>query len=219
MTVGAGAAADERRHHQHRRRLARALDSDLLYSFRRSPVAVLSAAIALVLILSALLAPWIAPHDPIDLASLSLARQFQAAGADGRLRLVQSARHRQPGPRRAVGDHVRHAHQPAGRLLLASSSRSCSASASACSPAIVGGMIDALLMRVADVQLTFPAILTALLVDGVIGAALPPHDARRNADLRHRVRHRHQPVARHRAHRARLDAGRAQQGLRAWRRG
>ncbi len=28
-------------------------------------------------------------------------------------------------------------------------------------------------MRIADVQLTFPAILIALLVDGVIGAALP----------------------------------------------
>jgi peptide/nickel transport system permease protein len=36
-----------------------------------------------------------------------------------------------------------------------------------------GGFIDTLLMRVADVQLTFPSILTALLVDGVISAALP----------------------------------------------
>ncbi len=36
-----------------------------------------------------------------------------------------------------------------------------------------GGPIDTVLMRVADVQLTFPAILTALLVDGVIMVALP----------------------------------------------
>jgi peptide/nickel transport system permease protein len=36
-----------------------------------------------------------------------------------------------------------------------------------------GGMTDAVLMRVADVQLTFPAILIALLVDGVVRAALP----------------------------------------------
>jgi len=36
-----------------------------------------------------------------------------------------------------------------------------------------GGVIDTVLMRVADVQLTFPSILTALLVDGVIDAALP----------------------------------------------
>ncbi|HJS85884.1 MAG TPA: ABC transporter permease, partial [Acetobacteraceae bacterium] len=37
-----------------------------------------------------------------------------------------------------------------------------------------GGFLGALLMRAADVQLTFPAILMALLVDGVIGAALQP---------------------------------------------
>ena len=37
----------------------------------------------------------------------------------------------------------------------------------------VGGVIDTVLMRIADVQLTFPSILTALLVDGVISAALP----------------------------------------------
>ena len=41
-----------------------------------------------------------------------------------------------------------------------------------------GGVVDAVLMRVADVQLSFPAILIALLVDGVVTAALPPamHD-------------------------------------------
>jgi peptide/nickel transport system permease protein len=40
-----------------------------------------------------------------------------------------------------------------------------------------GGLADATLMRIADIQLTFPSILTALLVDGVITAALP-HDLR-----------------------------------------
>ena len=34
----------------------------------------------------------------------------------------------------------------------------------------VGGRIDALIMRIADVQLTFPAILIALLIDGVVHA-------------------------------------------------
>src|SRR4051812_24966986 len=32
----------------------------------------------------------------------------------------------------------------------------------------VGGTTDAVIMRIADVQLTFPAILIALLVDGVV---------------------------------------------------
>ena len=56
-----------------------------------------------------------------------------------------------------------------------------------------GGAVDAVLMRVADVQLTFPAILIALLVDGVVSAALPEELARAIADLRHHLRHRHQP--------------------------
>jgi peptide/nickel transport system permease protein len=42
-----------------------------------------------------------------------------------------------------------------------------------------GGRIDALMMRIADVQLSFPAILIALLIDGVARVALPSdrHDA------------------------------------------
>ena len=35
-----------------------------------------------------------------------------------------------------------------------------------------GGRIDSIIMRIADVQLTFPAILIALLVDGVVQALL-----------------------------------------------
>jgi peptide/nickel transport system permease protein len=36
----------------------------------------------------------------------------------------------------------------------------------------VGGTVDAVIMRIADVQLTFPAILIALLVDGVVKSVL-----------------------------------------------
>ena len=37
----------------------------------------------------------------------------------------------------------------------------------------VGGRVDAFIMRVADIQLSFPAILIALLIDGVARVALP----------------------------------------------
>ena len=47
-------------------------DSDLWWSFRRSPVTVAAAIVAFLIIGAALLAPLIAPHDPYDLASLSL---------------------------------------------------------------------------------------------------------------------------------------------------
>ncbi|MES6090449.1 hypothetical protein U6N05_12050, partial [Cutibacterium acnes] len=47
-------------------------DSDIGYSFRTSPAAIVAALIALVCGLSALFAPWVAPHNPFDLASLEL---------------------------------------------------------------------------------------------------------------------------------------------------
>jgi peptide/nickel transport system permease protein len=37
----------------------------------------------------------------------------------------------------------------------------------------VGGKLDSIIMRIADVQLSFPAILIALLIDGVARAVLP----------------------------------------------
>src|SRR5438045_6678846 len=46
--------------------------SDLVWSFRHSPVAIVATIVAVTIIVSAGMAPWIAPHDPFDLASLSL---------------------------------------------------------------------------------------------------------------------------------------------------
>src|ERR1700732_2444399 len=53
-------------------RLAAALDSDLLHAFLRSKITMAAALITLVLVLAAVLAPWIAPHDPFDLSKLNL---------------------------------------------------------------------------------------------------------------------------------------------------
>ncbi|HUB13127.1 MAG TPA: ABC transporter permease [Acetobacteraceae bacterium] len=153
-------------------RLARAWDSDVLYSFRHSPVAILSAFIALVLILSAVLAPWIAPHDPMDLASLSLLDSFKPPvpmdgsdwsnllGTDNQGRDVLSAI--------MYGMRISLLVGFASILFAVVLGIGIGLLAG-----YVGGMLGVLLMRIADVQLTFPAILTALLVDGVIGAALP----------------------------------------------
>jgi peptide/nickel transport system permease protein len=37
----------------------------------------------------------------------------------------------------------------------------------------VGGRLDSVIMRIADIQLTFPAILIALMIDGIVGGILP----------------------------------------------
>ena len=47
-------------------------DSDLAYSFRRSPVAVVSGVVLLICLGASLFAPWVAPHNPFDLATLNL---------------------------------------------------------------------------------------------------------------------------------------------------
>jgi peptide/nickel transport system permease protein len=150
----------------------------LAYSFRRSPVAMLSAAVALVLILAAVLAPWIAPHDPMDLASLSLLDSFKPPmpleGADWSNVLGTDNQGRDMLSAIMFGMRI--------SLLVGVASVLFAAVVGILVGLLAGyagGLVDAGLMRAADVQLTFPSILTALLVDGVIGAALPRtmHDA------------------------------------------
>jgi len=52
--------------------LARWFDSDVGYSFRTSPVAMLAAAIALICLFCSVFAGWVAPHNPFDLTTLEL---------------------------------------------------------------------------------------------------------------------------------------------------
>ena len=152
--------------------LARAWDSDVLYSFRRTPVAVISTVILLVLVLGAVFCRWVAPYDPYDLASLNLMDSFQppAFMAEG------SAAH-------LLGSDDQ------GRDMLSAilygARLSFIVGFSSVVFAVVvgvvmgltagyaGGSIDAGLMRLADVQLSFPAILIALLIDGVVSVSLP----------------------------------------------
>ena len=51
-----------------------ALDRELIYSFCHSSMTIISTIVVGSLILAAVLAPWIAPHDPFDLRQLDLLR-------------------------------------------------------------------------------------------------------------------------------------------------
>ncbi len=153
-------------------RLARAWNSDFGHRFRRSPAAVASAVIALILVAAAAFAPWIAPHDPMDVASLSLLDSFKPPigfsdadwsnplGTDNQGRDVLSAIMFGLRISLMVG-------------ILSVLFAIVIGIAFGLLAGYVGGVLDTVLMRLADVQLTFPSILTALLVDGVISAALP----------------------------------------------
>ena len=152
--------------------LARAWNSDLAYNFRTSPVALASAALALILIVAAAFAPWIAPHDPTDVASLSLMDSFKPPLG------MADAEWSNPLGTDNQGRDVLSAIMFGMRISLLVGFLSVLFAivvgvAIGLLAGYAGGIIDTLLMRVADVQLTFPSILTALLVDGVITAALP----------------------------------------------
>lgn len=153
---------------------ARAVDSDIFYSFRRSPITIVSAAVALVLILVAVFAPLIAPHDPFDPAQLSIMNSLLPPawqpdgdpsyflGTDDQGRDVLSAI--LYGMRISLGVGV------ASVILAMLIGVTMGLLAG-----YFGGVTDTIIMRVADVQLTFPAILTALLIDGVARAVAGPH--------------------------------------------
>ena len=152
--------------------LARAFDSDLWWSFKRSPVTVASAVVALVCIIGALLAPWIAPHNPFDLATLNLGDAFKppAWSADGDPLYPLGTDDQ--------GRDVLSAIMYGARISLLVGVCSVVFStlvgvAVGLLAGYLGGTMDSLLMRIADIQLTFPSILIALLVDGVVRAAVP----------------------------------------------
>lgn len=125
-----------------------------------------------VMVAAALLAPWIAPHDPFDLAGLNLIDAFtppvwsdqgSAAyplGTDGQGRDMLSAILH--GLRISLGIGF------ASVLLAAVFGIGLGLAAG-----YLGGWIDAVIMRLADIQLTFPTILIALVIDGVAKTALP----------------------------------------------
>lgn len=151
----------------------RILDSDIWYSFRRSPLTIISAVVTLLLILSALLAPWIAPHNPFDPANISIMDSFYPPAWDAK-----------GDPRFLLGTDDQ------GRDVLSTILHGMRISLAVGFASVIfalvigvtlgllagylGGRVDSVIMRIADVQLTFPAILIALLIDGVARALAGP---------------------------------------------
>jgi peptide/nickel transport system permease protein len=153
-------------------RWQRFVASDLLYAFRRSPVAMLAAFIAISCIVCALFAKQIAPHNPLDLATLNLMDALQPPawveggnssfllGTDGQGRDILSALF--------YGARISLFVGLASVLLSVFIGVSLGLMAG-----FLGGKVDAFIMRVCDVMLSFPSILVALLIDGVGKAIFP----------------------------------------------
>ena len=155
-------------------RLQRILASDFLFDFRRAPLAMLAASIVAFLFLVAILAPLVAPTNPFDPASLNLMNGFTppmtanmftgesfVMGTDDQGRDLLSAI--------IYGLRVSLFVGVMSVLLAMGLGVSLGLLAG-----YVGGWIDNLIMRVADIQLTFPSILIAMLIFGVLRGIIPP---------------------------------------------
>lgn len=155
--------------------LARWWDSDLLWSWRRTPVAIAATLMFVVMMAGAFGAGWVAPHNPFDLASINLIDALlppvwleggisnYLLGTDSQGRDLYSAL--------LYGTRV--------SLLIGLASVALSMLIGiglGLLSGYAGGRVDAFIMRVADVQLSFPAILIALLIDGVVRAVVSPGD-------------------------------------------
>ena len=141
-------------------------DSDLAYDFRRSPVAVVAALVAFIIIAVALGADLVAPYDSNNPAAANV--------IDARL---------PPGSAGLMGDYYLLGTDQQGRDMLSAVIYGLRTSLLVGFGSVLlaafagitlgllsgyyGGLLDAIVMRIADVQLSFPAILIALLIDGI----------------------------------------------------
>ena len=148
---------------------SRIMAHDLTYLFFRSPLTVVAAILSVAIILAALLAPWLASMDPFDPAQVFLADAnippVWQDGGDPRFVLGTDDQGRDLYSAILYGMRVSLVIGLSGVALAATIGITLGLVAG-----YLGGRVDAVIMRVADVQLTFPAILIALLVNGIVQA-------------------------------------------------
>ncbi|MFZ4709479.1 MAG: ABC transporter permease, partial [Zwartia sp.] len=152
--------------------LAKFWDGDLAWSWRHTPVAVVATVLLAILLIASFGADVLAPHNPFDLATINLIDALKPPvwHADGTAEYLLGT-------------------DSQGRDLLSALMYGTRVSLLIGLAAVIGAMllgivlglisgyaggrIDALIMRIADVQLSFPAILIALLIDGVARVVVP----------------------------------------------
>ena len=147
--------------------LRRALDSDIFYSFRRSRLTMVAAIVTLAFFLFAIAAPLIAVQNPFDPSQLQLMNSRIAPlwMADGQSPFLLGTDEQGRDVLSAIlyGLRISLVVGILGVVLSGALGIALGLIAG-----YFGGAIDAAIMRIADVQLTFPAILIALLINGIV---------------------------------------------------
>ncbi len=151
---------------------ARFFGGDVWHSFKSSPVAMGAAAVALICAFCAGFAGWVAPHNPFDLATLELSDSMlpPAWMAGGQAKYLLGTDEQ--------GRDVLSALMYGARISLLVGGASVLLSlligvTLGLASGYLGGRVDALIMRICDVMLSFPSILIALLIAGVGRAMFP----------------------------------------------
>lgn len=140
----------------------RGLWQRLLLNLRRSPLAIVGLTLMLIVVLSAIFAPWIAPHDPFD---VNLKEQLLPPG--GKYLLGTDDMGRDLLSRCLYG--IRISLQAASTVLFLACALGIILGGTA---GYVGGRIDNLLMRFTDMFLAFPGYILALAIAGALGPSL-----------------------------------------------
>ena len=152
--------------------IARVVDSDVFYSFRKSPGVMAATGVCALVLAAAILAPWIAPTDPYDLRTLNLLDSLlPPAWEDG-------GNARFPLGTDSQGGGILSLIMYGARILLAVGFLAVCLSdflgvVLGLAAGYVGGRVDAIIMRIADIQFTFPSLLMALLIGGISQSVMP----------------------------------------------
>ena len=155
-------------------RLSRFLDSDFLLDFRHAPVTIIASVVVALLIFVAVLAPFVAPTNPFDPTTINLMNGFTPP----------------MDPNAFTGEVFLLGTDDQGRDLLSGIIYGLRISLFVGLMSVllamgigvslgllagyVGGWIDNIIMRCADIQMTFPSILIAMLIFGVMRGVIPP---------------------------------------------
>ena len=155
-------------------RLSRFLDSDFFFDYRRAPVTIIASVVVAMLIFVAVLAPFVAPTNPFDPTSINLMNGFTPPMEANAF----------------TGDVFLLGTDDQGRDLLSGIIYGLRISLFVGIMSVllamgigvslgllagyVGGWIDNVIMRCADIQMTFPSILIAMLIFGVMRGVIPP---------------------------------------------
>ena len=154
-------------------RLARMWDTDFAWQFRKSRLAMISTSVVVLLVFGAVFSPLLAPYNPYDLATVNLMNGFTPPmeanaftgdvfwlGTDGQGRDILST----------ILYGLRISLFVGCMAVLFALVLGVSLGLIA---VYVGGWVSATIMRIADVQLTFPALLVAMLIFGIAKGVTP----------------------------------------------